>query len=205
MAGTSGQHLLGEGGGGGGLGPRVNIWGFGSTRCSHVSPHIRVTFPLNSSPSLFMSSYKSKYVHLEISRPQQKQHLCFSRPRGSWYLACEKDPFLKSCKQCSLKKITRPKLLLFQPGGSGRIERGGQCGLWSVSAASHHKAFYPPVTLHSCNHQLPSTKHCQELSGAIKPIWSTDFRMSSRALLMIGVVADFPDSAVGHAPVSVGP
>ena len=105
MAGTSGQHLLGEGGGGGGLGPRVNIWGFGSTRCSHVSPHIRVTFPLNSSPSLFMSSYKSKYVHLEISRPQQKQHLCFSRPRGSWYLACEKDPFLNRAHSVLCKKL----------------------------------------------------------------------------------------------------
>ena len=70
----------------------------------------------------------------------------------------QKISFFKSRKKCSLQKITRPKLLLFQPGGSGRIERGGQCGLWSVSA-SHHKAFYPPVTLHSCNHQLPSTKH----------------------------------------------
>ena len=52
-----------------------------------------------------MSSYKSKYVHLEISRPQQKQHLCFSRPRGSWYLACEKDPFLNRANSVLCKKL----------------------------------------------------------------------------------------------------
>ena len=158
MAGTSGQHLLGEERGGGNLGPRVNIWGFGATRCSHVSPHICVTFPRNSSPSLFMSSYKSKYVHLEISRPQQ--NICASPdPEASCILLLRPEiSFFKLCKKCSLQKITRPKLLLFQPGGSGRIERGGQCGLWSVSA-SHHKAFYPRshYTRATTNYPPPST------------------------------------------------
>ena len=102
MAGTSGQHLLGEGEGG--LGPRVNIWGFGSTHCSHVSPHIRVTFPLNSSPSLFMSSYKSKYVHLEISRPE-KQHLCFSRVSLYFAVTSRKYPFLNRAKSVLCKKL----------------------------------------------------------------------------------------------------
>ena len=128
VAGTSGQHLLGEGrGGGGGLGPWVNIWGFGSTRCSHVSPHIRGTF----SPSLFVYSYRSKYVHLEISRPQQKQHLCFSRPRGSKYFAItsrllvEHRSFFKSCKKCSLKKKNYTAKIAPFPAGwvAGCIER----------------------------------------------------------------------------------
>ena len=114
-----GSTFVGLGGaGGGGLGPRVNIWGFGSTRCSHVSPHIRGTF----SPSLFVYSYRSKYVHLEISRPQQKQHLCFSRPRGSKYFAItsrllvEHRSFFKSCKKCSLQKNYMAKIAPFPAG-----------------------------------------------------------------------------------------
>ena len=177
MAGTSGQHLLGEGGRGGKGGPRVNILGFGSTRCSHVSPHIRVTFQLNSSPSLFLYTHTNQNTYIWRYHVHNRNNICASPDREQLVFCCYvRIVFFQACKKCTLQKITRPKLLLFQPGASGRIEKGGHSVVCGPS-----QLFIPPVTLHSCNHQLPSTKHRQELSGAIKPIWSTDLRMSSSA------------------------
>ena len=61
----------------------------------------------------------------------------------------------------------------------------------SFLSLGHTTLVQPPITL-------------DKALRAIKPIWSTDFRMSSRALLMVRV-DDFPDSVVSHGFVSLGP
>ena len=204
MAGTSGQHLLGEERGGGNLGPRVNIWGFGSTRCSHVSPHICVTFPRNSSPSLFMSSYKSKYVHLEISRPQQKQHLCFSRPRGSLYFAVQKYPFLNCAKSVLCKKLhgqncsfsSRVPLVVLREVASV-VCGPSQRRTTKLFIPGHTTLVQPPITLHQAPPGALRGNKANLVDRFQNVIQGTaDDR--SRG------VDDFPDSAVGHGFVSVG-
>ena len=60
-----------------------------------------------------------------------------------------------------------------------------QLGPWTTKLFIPCSSHYTRATT---NYPPPSTRSHQ-LSGAIKPIWSTDFGMSSRALLlMIGVV-----------------
>ena len=69
--------------------------------------------------------------------------------------------FFKSSKKCSLQKITRPKLLLFQPGGfAGRIEREVGSVVCGPSQRHTTKLFIPR------SHYTRATTNCPRPSTA---------------------------------------
>ena len=148
--------------------------GFGSTRCSHVSPHIRVTFPLNSSPSLFLYTHTNQNTYIWRYHVHNRNNMCASPDREQLVFCCYvRIVFFKRAKSVLCKKLHGQNCSF-----SSRVLLVALRKVGSV-VCGPSQLFILPVTLHSCNHQLPSTKHRQELSGAIKPIWSTDSRMSS--------------------------
>ena len=76
-------------------------------------------------------------------------------------IACRKDPFFWIVQKVfSAKKITRPKLLLFQPGGfAGRIEREVGSVVCGPSQRHTTKLFIPRshYTRATTNYPRPST------------------------------------------------
>ena len=179
MAGTSGQHLLGGGG-------RERRGGWGAwTSGQHLEVWVNTLLTcLSSHTCHFSTKFQPKFVCIlkqikirsfgNITSATETTSVLLQiqrllHPDSLWkrslFLDCAKSVLCKKLHGQNWSFSSRVALVALRE----------RWAVWSVVRLS----FLSPVTLHSCNHQLPSTKHRHQLSGAIKPIWSTDFGMSS--------------------------
>ena len=163
MAGTSGQHLLGEGGRGSGTsGQHLGVWVNTLLTC------------LSSHTCHFSTKFQPKFVCIlkqikirtfgDITSATETTSVLLQTQRQQVFccyvqIACVREIlFLNRAKSVLCKKLHGRNCSFSSRVALVALRGRWQCGLWSVSA-SHHKAFYPRshYTRATTNYPPPST------------------------------------------------